>query len=174
MNSHRYAFGLVLIAILALPLGINAQEHKPYVGSQALEKLKNLAGSWQGMIDMGQGPQPIKTSYKVTSAGSAVVETTFEGTPNEMVTIYHDDKNRKLVMTHYCGLNNQPKMVLSGQKNNTLEFNLSKDTSIDVNQEEHMHALNVIFDSLDKIKQEWLNYSKGNTKKVVIAYERVH
>jgi hypothetical protein len=44
---------------------------------------------------------PVRVEYRVTGAGSAVVETLFPGTPHEMVTVYHARKG-VLCMTHYC------------------------------------------------------------------------
>ena len=64
--------------------------HKPYVGSKAFEQMKQLAGNWEATMDMGKGPQTVKASYKLTSAGSALIETVFEGAPHEMVSVYHD------------------------------------------------------------------------------------
>ena len=84
---------------------------KPYVGSAEFEKLKTLAGSWQGTTDMGKGPMPINVQYRVVSGGSAVEERLFADTPAEMVTIYHD-QNGKLSLTHYCTLCNRPAMSL--------------------------------------------------------------
>jgi len=92
-----------------------AEEQKPYVGSEAFERMKQLVGSWESSMDADH-PVKMAASYKLTAGGSAVVETIFEGTPNEMVTVYYDNPKRKLNMTHYCMLHNQPKMALKSMK----------------------------------------------------------
>jgi hypothetical protein len=166
-----------LIVLLASgPLSVIGEEeaHTPYAGSKAFQQMKQLAGDWTGTVDMGRGTQNIKASYRVSSAGSILVETIFEGTPNEMVTVYHDDKNQRLGLTHYCGLNNQPTMVLIGDKENALEFDLAQDAPIDAAHEPHMHALTLIFAGKNEMQQRWTQFAQGEKKKVVlISYKRV-
>lgn len=166
---------VVLIGLVAFGSLSLAEEEPPiYEGSKAFQQMKQLAGNWEGTMDMGKGPEKIKASYRVTSAGSALVETIFEDTPMEMVTIYHDDKNRRLSLTHYCGLNNQPKMVLIGNSDNTLEFDLAGDAPIDAAREPHMHALTLTFASRDRMKQHWTQFAEGKKLKVVmISYKRL-
>ncbi len=174
MKISKYILAGLIVLLASGPLSVNSEEHKPYEGSQAFQQMKQLAGNWEGMVDMGKGPQKIKASFRVTSAGSALVETIFEGTPNEMVTIYHDDKNHRLGLTHYCGLNNQPKMVLIGDEENTLEFDLAPDAAIDAAHEPHMHALTLTFAGKNEMKQHWTQFAQGEKKKVVvITYQRV-
>jgi hypothetical protein len=47
------------------------------------------------------------------------------GMPHEMVSVYHDDKNKNLTMTLYCAVANQPKLVLTGLDNNKMSMDLS-------------------------------------------------
>jgi hypothetical protein len=165
------------IALLASgPLSVAGEEeaHTPYAGSKAFQQMKQLAGDWTGTVDMGRGTQNIKASYRVSSAGSILVETIFEGTPNEMVTIYHDDKNQQLNLTHYCGLNNRPSMVLIEDTGNSLVFDPAQDAPIDAAHEPHMHALTVTFSGTNEMQQRWTQFAQGEKKKVVvITYERV-
>jgi len=122
---------------------------------------------------MGKGPETIGASYRVTSAGSALVETIFEGTPNEMVTIYHDDKKQRLGLTHYCGLNNQPKLTLIKNEGNALEFDLAQDAPIDAAHEPHMHALRLTFSGKNEMQQRWTQFAQGEKKKVVtLSFKR--
>ena len=164
-----------LIGILALGLmEVKAQEPKPYVGSEAFEQMKQLVGSWEGTIDMGKGPEKITASYKLTSGGSAIIETVFEGEEHEMVTVYHDDSHKKLNMTHYCMLANQPKMTLKGTEKNALTFNLSEDADIDVAKDTHMNSLVIQWEDNDRMTQRWMQLELGKEKKVVeIAYKRI-
>lgn len=174
MKTHTYILAVLIILLASNPLRADEAEHQFYKGSKAFQQMKQLAGNWEGTVDMGKGPQKITSNYRVTSAGSALVETVFEGTPNEMITIYHDDKNHRLGLTHYCGLNNQPKMVLIGDKENSLEFDLTQDTSIDTAHEPHMHALTLTFHGKNEIKQHWTQFAQGEKKKVVvITFKRV-
>jgi hypothetical protein len=176
MKIQKYILAGLVGLLASGPLSVIGEEeaHTPYAGSKAFQQIKQLAGNWEGTVDMGKGPKKIKASYRITSAGSALVETIFEDTPNEMVTIYHDDKNRKLSLTHYCGLNNQPKMVLIGDEGNALEFDLAPDAAIDAAREPHMHALTLTFAGKDAMQQHWTQFAQGENKKVVvIAYKRI-
>ncbi len=173
MNTYRLILaGVVGLLAFGCPQ-VFGQEQKPYVGSEAFERMKGLVGSWEGTMDMGKGPEQITASYKLTSGGSAIVETVFEGAPHEMVTVYHDDQKRRLSMTHYCMLGNQPKMVLKGMESNELTFDLSEDADIDVTKETHMHGVTIKFDGKDKMTQHWTEFKDGKGgKAVVIAYTR--
>jgi hypothetical protein len=132
-----------------------AQEQKPYVGSPEFEQMKQLVGSWEGMMDMGKESQKVTAHYRVTSGGSAIVETIFEGTPHEMMTVYHDDSRKRVTMTHYCMLGNQPKMTLKNSEGKMLEFELVPDSDIDAAHDEHMHAVTIIMNGQNGLTQEW-------------------
>lgn len=174
MKIITYILAMLIGLMVSVSTSVAEQEHPVYEGSQAFQQMKQLAGKWEGTIDLGEGPQKINASYRVTSAGSALIETIFEGTPNEMVTIYHDDKNQRLGLTHYCGLNNQPKLVLIGNKGNALEFDLAQDAPIDASHEPHMHALTLKFAGKNEMQQHWTQFAEGEKKKVVvISFKRV-
>lgn len=71
----------------------------------SFEKLKGLQGTWAGKNSQGN---PLQVIFRATSAGSAVLSE-IEG-KEDMITMFHLDGNR-LMMTHYCGAGNQPRMV---------------------------------------------------------------
>ena len=174
MKTRRLILTSVICFLVFGSLQVTAQEQKPYVSSEAFERMKQFVGSWEGTIDKGQGPVKITASYKLTAGGSAIVETIFEGAPSEMVTVYYDNANRKLNMTHYCMLHNRPKMMLQSMKMNELTFDLSKNADIDVAKEDHMHSLTINFDGKDKIVQHWTRFDGGKKKEVVeIAFNRI-
>jgi len=168
----------IIVAVFSLlvlaPGQVIAQEHKPYVGSKAFEQMKQLVGTWEGTMDMGKGQKKITASYKLTSGGSAIIETVFEDTPMEMVTVYHDDSNKTLQMTHYCALGNQPKMALKSMENNQLWFTLSPDSGVDLAKERHMHAAAITFDGPSNMTQHWTEFKDGEMgKPATIVYTRV-
>ncbi len=174
MKTQNLIFSIVVFLLAYGSVQAVAQEHKPYTGSQAFERVKTLVGSWKGTMDAVKGPETITASYKLTSAESAIVETVFEGTPHEMMSVYHDDSNRLLTMTHYCAEHNQPKLTLTGMADNKLTLDLSKDSDIDVARETHIHSATILFDGNDKMIQQWVSFENGKEKQVVeIAYQRV-
>jgi hypothetical protein len=133
---------------------------EPYIGSKEFEKMKSLAGTWTGEMDMGRGPQPLTVEYRVVSGGSAIEERTFAGTPMEMVTMYHD-KGGRLAMTHYCSLHNRPGMVLKSSDDTSIHFDFDPTCGVDAEKEMHMHSLVLKFDDADTMTQTWTLYEGG-------------
>jgi len=56
-------------------------------GKAAFERLKSLAGTWQGQAGHGQPGEAAIVTYRVASGGSVVEETLFPGTPHEMISM---------------------------------------------------------------------------------------
>ncbi len=75
----------------------------------AFDRLKTLAGEWN--VAASGEHHDSKVIYKVTAAGSALMETDSAGSKHEMVTMYHLD-GKDLLMTHYCAAGNQPRLKL--------------------------------------------------------------
>ena len=140
-------------------------EHKmppPYVGSAELQKVKSLAGKWEGPSpDMPGGK--INLDYKVTSNGSVVVETIMPGTPMEMISIYRDNKEGKLTMTHYCAMGNQPHMKLDprASKDDTLVFAFDGGTNFDPKKDGHIHQGNIRFVGENRLDGAWSYWMNG-------------
>jgi len=178
MKIGRIALAVLISLIPLGSLSLADQEHtgdqEPYVGSTGFERMRQLVGSWEGEMVMGEGPVKVKATYKLTSGGSALVETFFEGAPHEMVTVYYDTRKGELMMTHYCMLRNQPKMMLMTMVGDVLEFDLAKDAPIDVAKDWHMHSLSIVMKDKDGMTQKWLQYKEGKADKAVeIAFKRV-
>jgi hypothetical protein len=156
----------LLIATLCVslfgPVLTHAGEHNaaPYTGSAEFERMKQLVGVWEGTSDMGKGER-VKVEYRLTAGGSALVETLFPGSPEEMVSVYHDRRG-KLVMTHYCMLRNQPRMTLAKADAQTIELVFAKEgNDIDPTKEKHMHAVRITFTDNDHITQHWTLFENG-------------
>jgi len=146
----------------------------PYSGSKGYERMKQLIGVWEGTSNMGEEGQPIRVEYRLTAGGSAIVETLFPGTSEEMVSVYHDNKG-KLSMTHYCMLQNQPHMKLRKAGADTLDFVFAKGSGIDPKKDAHMHALTISFVGKDHIVQNWTSFENGKEKEVTkLTLTRVH
>lgn len=78
-------------------------------------QIKLLEGTW--MMQDENGQEIVGTVYRPTSAGSAVQEVMFPGTEHEMVNVYHMD-GEHLVVTHFCAVGNQPRMVARAAETN--------------------------------------------------------
>lgn len=82
---------IMLSAMLALTAAAFAGEHSPKkAASKEFEMLKQLAGDWKGEADMMGKKEACTTTFKVSSGGSAIIETMGAGTPHEMTNVYHD------------------------------------------------------------------------------------
>ena len=145
------AWAALLVAAASLHAGDPAGAFPKHKGSAELERLKTLAGTWEGKTDFGQGLMDISVQYRVLAGGSVVEERVFQGTPNEMVTMYYD-KNGRLALTHYCSLGNRPGMLLKSADANSLKFDFDKSCGIS-ETESHMRALTVEFSGADTITQ---------------------
>jgi hypothetical protein len=119
-------------------------------GSPEFERMKTLVGTWTGKTDMGQGPIDMTISYRLLAGGSVLEERCFEGTPNEMITMYYD-KNGKLAMTHYCMFGNRPGMLLKSSDAKTIKLDFDKTCGINPKKESHMHALTITFEDAETI-----------------------
>lgn len=94
----------------------------PSDAQRAFEKMKTLAGSWQGTV-MGMS---INVTIRLTSSSTAILhEATGDGKrpPNHEITMFYVDGDR-LLATHYCDAGNRArfegKMSPDGK---TSEFN---------------------------------------------------
>ncbi len=167
--KRSLGFGMGLAGFFAVGIvGAMAVEETPYpaapsTGSAEFEQIKTLVGRWKGTsTSQAHGDQPADVEYKLTSGGSALVETMFPGTPHEMVSIYHD-RDGKLTMTHYCILKNQPELDLQKAGPSQLVFDLSPRSAIGA-KEPHMHALTLTLQDSDHVTQEWTMYEGGAAK----------
>ena len=155
--------------------GVGDEHHRPAAapGTAEFERIKRLAGVWQGTSKMHGTEEPAAVEYRVTSGGSAVVETLFPGTDHEMVSVYHDEGGT-LAMTHYCMLGNRPKLTASGGTDAQLAFSLASEGGVSA-EEPHMHSLTIAFADADHITQSWTLYENGQAKDTTtISLSRVY
>jgi len=168
-NEMRKLTSLLIAVVCSCLAGIfvaHAEDHQsaPYIGSKEFERMKQLVGPWEGTSDMGKEGEKVRVEYRLTAGGSALVETLFPGSPEEMVSVYHDRKG-KLAMTHYCMLRNQPHMTLAKADPQTIELVFAgKGNNLDPARENHMHALHITCIDNDHIVQKWTLFEKGKDK----------
>lgn len=150
-------------------------QNVPHKDSKEFERMKQLVGTWEGTSDMAKEGEKVRVEYRLTSGGSALIETLSPGKTEEMVSIYHDRKG-KLAMTHYCMLRNQPLMTLKKSDPQTIELVFAgKGNVIDPAKEQHMHSVRIEFTDNDHIIQKWTTYEKGKDKGgVTLKLTRVH
>ena len=151
---------MLVLAVCTPVLAGEGGDHAPYTGSAEFERLKGLAGTWQGRAAMQGKKEAVRVVYRVTSAGSTVVETMFPGTPNEMVSVYHD-QDGKPGMTHYCAMKNRPNLVMHASSDNSIHFRFTDSASVNPEKDAHMHELTIHFINENTIAQDWVMYRGG-------------
>jgi hypothetical protein len=136
-----------------------APETIVYDAASAFAFLKTLAGEWErGSGDHEHGSSSRGASFKVTAAGSSVVETLYAGQPTEMVSIFHMDGNQ-LLLTHYCALKNAPIMKFEkSDKPGVIKFAFHGGTNFDPKVDTHVH------EGLFKIKD------KNTVESIFVAF----
>ena len=143
-------------------------------GAQArFERLKSLAGSWAAVgTSTLPNPDP-QLVYRVTAGGSAVLETSFPGSEQEMVTLYHLDGD-ELMLTHYCAAGNQPTMRAKPGPLDRIEWEFAGATHLASIEDGHMHdGVVEIFDE-DHFTGTWCYWEGGlETENVVFEMERI-
>jgi hypothetical protein len=83
---------------------------------KSFDKLKTLAGSWEGHVTTSPQQAEIEgklmqVSLRTTSMGHTLMhEMTGSGRPDDPITMIVVDGDR-LLLTHYCDADNRPRMV---------------------------------------------------------------
>jgi hypothetical protein len=119
-----------------------------------LDKIKSLVGEWEATTP--EGPTTVK--YELISNGTAVEETL--GVHNgEMVSIYHMNGD-KLMMTHYCAFNNQPRFE-GALQGDTITFSYVDATNLANESTPHITGLVLNFKDADHFTQQWSTNAPG-------------
>ena len=117
---------------------------------KSFDQLKTLVGTWEGQAPDGK---PVQVTFRETSGGSALLS---EITGHEdMITMFHMDGGR-LMMTHYCGAGNQPRMVGSmSPDGKAFSFNFLDATNVLPSQPGHMEHLTIAMLDPSHHTEEW-------------------
>lgn len=138
----------------------------------AFKELKKLVGQWSGKDEKGS---PTQISYQLVSGGTALMESTHATSGSAgMITIYHPDGNR-VMMTHYCEANNQPRMRAepAAGKTNELTFSFMDVTNLTAPTTGHMHGLTIRFEDSDHFSQTWTWKENGKDTAYTFHWTRL-
>jgi hypothetical protein len=168
---------LAFLAVFSLAAALApAQEHASHgsmVASTAQwEKIKSLVGEWDGYAMEGGQKMPTHISVRMTGDGSAVMHWMDAGTPHEMVTMFHMDKE-ELLATHYCSAHNQPRFrAVSSSEPKQVAFEFKDGTNIRPG-DAHMRQLAITFVDADHHNEAWGYDSNGKIKTGTFYLTRV-
>jgi len=153
MKSLRNAISLaLLLAATAAFAQSDAQK--------SFEKLKTLTGNWEGKANNGQ---VAKVNFRPTAGGSALMSEIMG--KEDMITMFHMDNDR-LLMTHYCGAGNQPRMVASASPDGaTITFTFVDATNLASPKAGHMQHLVITMPDSDHHAEDWTFVQDGKETK---------
>jgi hypothetical protein len=101
MKAIRIAISFFLLLTATFALAQTAAQ-------KSFDQLKTLSGSWEGKKADGK---TIQVSFRDTAAGSALMSEIHGHGPENMISMIHLDGPNRLLLTHYCGAGNQPRMA---------------------------------------------------------------
>lgn len=137
MKSLRLALTLVVLTATAALAQTAAQK--------SFDQLKTLTGSWEGKNSQGKS---LHVSFRDTAGGSALMSEIHGHDSEDMISMFHLDGPNRLMLTHYCGAGNQPRMTASvSPDGKTITFDFVDGTNIAGPETGHMQR--VVFTVLD-------------------------
>ena len=129
----------------------------------AFERLKGLAGTWEGRSTKGW----VETlRYDVIAGDSTVLETSRDAHPGEtMATAFYLDGDR-LMLTHYCVAKNQPRLAATelDDDGKTIVFTFVDATNLPSRDRGHMDKAVLRFEGPDRLVSRWTWYQDGREK----------
>ncbi len=180
----KHAFFLLIVAALAV-LSVGQQkpevEAKPQAAGNRQQtasaktnpefaRLTQLIGRWEGKAPDGKAAI---VTYRLTSGGSALLNTMFPGTPEEMLTVFHPDGN-KVMGTHYCSMKNQPRFVAEPSTDpKVMTFKFKDITNLASADTGHIEGLVITFTDPDHHTEQWISRANGKVAKTTFELARV-
>lgn len=162
MRSVRLVVALVVIALSASAVAqSNAQK--------TFDTLKLLEGTWEGKNHQGQ---PLEVSFRTTAGGSALMSEIHGHGKENMISMIHLDGDR-LLMTHYCGAGNQPRMrATMAPDGKSVAFDFVDGTNIPSPDAGHMNHVVFGMPDANHHTEEWTFLDHGKEMKEVFELHR--
>ncbi len=135
---------------------------------KSFDLLKGLEGNWAGKNQQGQ---PVQVTFRMTAGGSALMSEILGRGPENMITMFHMDGDR-LLMTHYCGAGNQPRMKVIASDAKSVSFEFMDGTNIGPG-DGHMQRATFTEPDPNHHVEEWFFLDHGKEMKAVFTLERV-
>jgi hypothetical protein len=138
MKSIRIAVPLFLLLAATAAFSQTAAQ-------KSFDQLKSLSGSWEGKNSEGK---PLQVSFRNTAGGSALMSEIMGEGHHDMISMIHLDGPNRLLMTHYCGAGNQPRMsATTSPDGKIITFDFFDGTNLTTPDAGHMQR--VVFTILD-------------------------
>jgi hypothetical protein len=164
MRRCKLAGALLIVTFAAAPLVARTYSEA------AFDKLRSLAGAWEGKDEHGMAA---KTNFKVLASETAVMETLSPSGMEEMITLYSIDDDG-IALVHYCPTNNQPRMrvVPSSEDAKELSFDYQGAGNLKSPSTGHQHHLVLHFEDDNHIMETWTWREQGKETLMVFHFTR--
>jgi len=162
------AAAAVLVIVLSASLVLaQSDAHKSF------DLLKGMEGNWAGKNQQGQ---PVQVTFRLTAGGSALMSEILghdsnKHGPENMITMFHMDGDR-LLMTHYCGAGNQPRMKVVSSDAKSVSFEFMDGTNIGPG-DGHMQHVTFTQPDADHHIEEWVFLDHSKEMKELFTLARV-
>jgi hypothetical protein len=162
MKAFRYAVTIAVVLCASVALGqSNAQK--------TFDTLKALTGNWEGKNNQGQ---TLRVSFRETAGGSALLSEIHGQGPENMISMIHLDGDR-LLMTHYCGAGNQPRMRATlAPDGKSVIFDYIDATNLASTDAGHMNHVVFAMPDSDHHTEEWTFLDHGKEMKEMFTLAR--
>ncbi|MGA3104518.1 MAG: hypothetical protein ABSD53_08565 [Terriglobales bacterium] len=138
---------------------------------KSFDVLKGMEGNWVGTNQKGQS---LQVTFRMTAGGSALMSEIrgmdVKNVPEDMITMFHLDGDR-LVMTHYCGAGNQPRMKITSADAKSVSFEFFDGTNIGPG-DAHMQRATFAHPDADHQTEEWVFLDHGKEMRELFTLER--
>jgi hypothetical protein len=130
---------------------------------KSFTQLKSLTGYWEGETPDGTA---LQVSYLETAEGSALLSEIHGKHAQDMVSMIHLDGPNKLLMTHYCGTGNQPRMQASiSPDGKTITFTFVDATNLATPDAGHMQSMVLTMLDENHHTEDWTFIDHGKEMK---------
>jgi hypothetical protein len=163
MKALRYTVTFAVVLCASLVLAQSSTQ-------KSFSTLKALNGNWAGKNGKGEA---LTVSFRETAGGSALLSE-IHGHGEDMVSMIHLDGDR-LLMTHYCGAGNQPRMKATvAPDGKSVSFDFIDATNLASPDAGHMQHVVFSMPDADHHTEEWTYVDHGKEMKEVFTLQRAN
>ncbi len=160
--SKTITFVTIFVAVLCASVAFAESD-----AQKSFDLLKGMEGNWAGKNSQGQ---PLEVTFRMTAGGSALMSEIHGHGPETMITMFHMDGDR-LIMTHYCGAGNQPRMKVVAADARSVSFEFFDGTNIGPG-DGHMQHVTFTKPDPNHHTEEWVFLDHGKEMKESFTLER--
>jgi hypothetical protein len=162
MKLMRYTVALSVFICATLAFAASSAK-------TTFDALKALEGTWEGKNSQGQA---LRVTFRETAGGSALESEIHGMGPENMVSMIHMDGDR-LLMTHYCGAGNQPRMKATlAPDGKSVAFDFVDATNLASPEAGHMQHVVFGMSDNDHHTEEWTFLDHGKEMKELFTLQR--